>query len=914
MRVAKADIGGAGAYIAALSVLALAAPLAAWRWQSAALALAAAALVPLGAWLGMRLLLRPVVALRQEVAALGAAPRACKLHAAARTDVVGALARDIAHVLAMRHAAGAAVEDAQRIASESEAAITRLIDGARDAIVTADAGQRIVIFNHAAEAMFGHAAAEAVGQPLEMLIPPRLRHGHRAQVARFGAGEAEARHAGQGDRVVVGMRRDGSEFPIEASISRVQRAAGVEYTVIMRDVTERVRAARALAATAKMLRQTVEHMPMGVSVIDAKFNCIAFNERFLDLLDFPREEFSIGDPLEKFLRFNALRGEYGPGDVDEQVRSRIALARRAEPHCFERRRADGRIIEVRGMPMPGGGFVTVYTDVTAQREESRRLIEAREHAESAARAKSEFLATMSHEVRTPMNGVLGIAELLLDTPLSADQRDYVETILRSGQALLEILNDILDLSKIEAGKLDLESIAFDPVQALDDVMALSGPRASAKGLVLESRVAPDVPRDVIGDPGRLRQVLSNLIGNSLKFTDAGEVRAETCVASSEGDRVVLRFTITDTGIGMTPEQQARLFRPFTQADTSTTRRFGGTGLGLAICLRLVEMMGGRFEVASQPGRGSSFSFTLCCRRAPAGASRAESDNHQLQRRFSGRVLVVEDNVVNRKVARATLQGFGLEVLEAENGSLALDVLAREPVDLVFMDMHMPVMDGLEATRRIRLAEGEGGRAGRVPIVAMTANVLKEAVEACMQAGMDGFLPKPFARRQMTDMLARWLGDASGARERAAPAATVPPMAPPAPPTAAPAPPPAPPAPPMAPLDATVYAQLADTMGEDLAALVEDFVATTEDMLAALADGPQRADIKLVTRHAHTLKSSAALVGALQLSAHARRLEAQGKAGDLSRLDQALDELRAEFGRVRQAIDAAADGAVRVVGV
>jgi two-component system, sensor histidine kinase len=541
-----------------------------------------------------------------------------------------------------------------------------------------------------------------------------------------------------------------------------------------------------------------------------------------------------------------------------------------------------------------------------QREESRRLIEAREHAESAARAKSEFLATMSHEVRTPMNGVLGIAELLLDTQLSVDQRDYVETILRSGQALLEILNDILDLSKIDAGKLDLESIAFDPVQALNDVIALSGPRASAKGLVLGADVAPDVPRDVIGDPGRLRQVLSNLIGNSLKFTDAGEVRAETRVVSVEGDDVVLGFTITDTGIGMTPEQQTKLFRPFTQADTSTTRRFGGTGLGLAICLRLVDMMGGKFEVRSEPGQGSSFSFTLRCKRAAAGSSRAELDDSQMQRRFSGRVLVVEDNVVNRKVARATLKGFGLEVLEAENGSLALEVLAREAVDLVFMDMHMPVMDGVEATLRIRIAEAEGELPGRRPIVAMTANVLKDAVDTCMEAGMDGFLPKPFARRQMIEVLTRWLGGDGNAGANTSPAKVKADAVVDGEPAVAPAADPA--------IDSGVYSQLVETMGEDIGMLVEDFFGSTEEMLVALGRSPERDDVKLVTRLAHTLKSSAAMVGAMTLSAQAKQLEAQGKVGDLSGLAQALADLQVEFDRVRATLEAAGKNVAQVADV
>jgi CheY-like chemotaxis protein len=279
--------------------------------------------------------------------------------------------------------------------------------------------------------------------------------------------------------------------------------------------------------------------------------------------------------------------------------------------------------------------------------------------------------------------------------------------------------------------------------------------------MLESDVSPDAPRALIGDPGRLRQVLSNLVGNSLKFTVGGWVRIELRASGQTADSVLLTFAVADSGIGMTPAQQANLFREYAQADASTARRYGGTGLGLAICQRLVKLMDGSFSVDSTPGAGSTFRFTMHCALAPAGSREAgDGGGVEPQSRFSGRVLLVEDNVVNRLVASASLKRLGLKVLEAENGRVALDLIEHEHVELVLMDMNMPVMDGIETTRRIRAAEAAGLLVGRLPIISMTANVMHESVEACREAGMDDALSKPFQRRQLVDVLARWLKESN----------------------------------------------------------------------------------------------------------------------------------------------------------
>jgi signal transduction histidine kinase/DNA-binding response OmpR family regulator len=520
-------------------------------------------------------------------------------------------------------------------------------------------------------------------------------------------------------------------------------------------------------------------------------------------------------------------------------------------------------------------------------------------AESTARAKSDFLATMSHEVRTPMNGVLGLTELLLDTPLNPEQRDYVQTILTSGQALLAISNDILDLSKIDAGKLDLESIAYDPVQAVQDVVDLFAARASAKGLVLAADVAPDVPRGLIGDPGRVRQVLTNLAGNSIKFTVAGSVRIELRVLEKVGHDVVLAFTVRDTGIGMTPTQQSRLFRAYSQTDTSTHRRFGGTGLGLSICLRLVELMGGSFDVSSEPGVGSTFTFSMrCAVAAPGTAPTARPPRVLLVARFAGRVLLVEDNIVNRKVASATLKLLGLDVVEAENGQLALDALANGPFDLVLMDMNMPIMDGIETARRIRAAESAGEMNGHLPIIAMTANVMKEAVDACREAGMDDFIPKPFQRSQAIDALARWLAP-SAAMAQAPTDTAVTSM----PDTAIMV---------DTAIDMAFYRQVEATMGEEMGLLMSEFVSSTSQLLEDIARAEVERDWMTIKRRAHTMRSSAATVGATRLAAMAAELEAHAAAERRAspersaELQQLAATLKREFGYVRTAMERLAD--------
>ncbi len=789
---------------------------------------------------------------------------------------------------------------AEKIAS-SERQYRTLVNSLKDVIFRMDRQGRWTFLNPAWTETFGFSVEESIGRPFLDFVHHDDLESSKVDFDAFVAGKDVT---AQG--IVRYNTRDGNYRWLDTDIQSETDEQGniIGYTGILNDITEQRNATEQIKENLDFVDALFESIPIPVYLKDAAGRYLRVNKAFGDFFSVTEEEL-IGTVAYDMLRHLSKDIH---ADYDRQLmETRGTLTCEVSFQLGGGRHADTVFNKAVLMKADGSihGLIGTLVDITTQKAAERALLQAKEAAESANRAKSEFLANMSHEIRTPMNSIIGMAHLALRTNLDPRQRDYVEKIHGSGRHLLALIDDILDFSKIEAGMLELETVAFDLDTMMANVANQAMEKARDKGLEFNIDIDPGCIRQLRGDALRLSQVLINFTSNAVKFTASGAVVVRVAMLDESDAACRLRFEVRDSGIGMSEKEIANIFQSFHQADTSTTRRYGGTGLGLVISKRLVEQMEGKIGVVSQPGRGSTFWFTV---RLDKNAQQAlpessiewrppaESTQQGLAANRSAlngaHILLVEDNPLNQQVITELLEDMGVSVCIANHGQEALDLLHRERFDCVLMDVQMPVMDGLEATRQIRADPALAG----VRVIAMTANASIEDRTRCLACGMDDFMTKPILPEHLYAELAKYLPqrpaqaseiatDCTASLVGASAASVIRPASD------------------SNIIDLRVLAKLFSNNPEKVRKFAFKFLETARESIDQVDAALTQENLTLMAELGHQHKSSACSVGAIGLGNLWQSLEQLKDSGDMEQAREIICRLRPLLAQIEEHIAA-----------
>jgi PAS domain S-box-containing protein len=781
---------------------------------------------------------------------------------------------------------------AEEALQKSEKKFRQIVENIRDIYFRCDLKGKLVMVSRSAMSKMGYESVdELIGHSvLSLYMDPSRRDEYLQALQTQGYVD---------DYGVQLKKKDGSPLDVSVSSSYCFDDQGCPIGIegIIRDISERKRMEEELRCNEARYRLMADNIRDLIWTMDLKMNLTYVSPSMQTMYGYSPEE-ARGSRFEKLLTSDSARKVLELYKIIRDLMKQKTLSGRgfSETLVLEHIRKDGSTFwgETRvSITVDNDGLIVgmqaVTRDIT-ERKRAEALGKEKEAAEIANRAKSEFLARMSHEIRTPLNGIIGMTELCLGQKPDENFKGLLETIYGEARNLSGLINDILDLAKIEAGKMVLEEVPFDLADLVRSVTDGFVLRAKQQGLDYVTFLAPDVPTGLVGDAVRLRQVLVNLIGNALKFTPKGEVSVSGELVRDMGDGVVIQFSVSDTGIGIPLERQQSIFEPFEQADGSTTRQYGGTGLGVAIAREIVKMMGGEIGVVSEPGEGSTFWFTAKMKKSlervaakgkEDGARSPAAGLHGRESRQGRRILLVDDYAINLEVARRHLEAGGHSVSLAGNGQEAIDAFGNGNYDLIFMDIQMPVMDGIEAAKRIRDIEKGSGSASRIPIIALTAHAVREYIVACLEAGMDDYLIKPVFRKDLLGKVDHWVDGGPALSGGALPPSEESALH-------------------QVPAEPMDFARALEEFEGNrvfLTGLLEKFLENVRAQLGTIREALDRADAEILRREAHAIKGGAANLAAAELSSAAAELEKTAKSGLLGEAPCVLERLERAYRRL-----------------